>query len=61
MSIIIKPREQVVIENHSYNVKETDIRKNIACVKRQLFFKNNRFDDILKKLERPYNIKVAFI
>jgi len=57
-SLIIKPGEQVVVENDDFRIKETNIEKDIAWVKRQLYFNNDRFEDIIKKLERYYNVKI---
>ena len=57
-SIIIKPGQQVFYKNKEFTVKEVSVPKHIAWKKRELQFKNDRFEDIIKKLERYYDIKI---
>jgi len=57
-NIIIEPGEQVSVEGEVFNVKKTNIEKDIAWNFGELYFENDRFEDIIKKLERHYNIRI---
>ncbi|WP_299766724.1 FecR family protein [uncultured Dokdonia sp.] len=57
-NIIIEPGEQVSVKGEVFNVKETNIEKDIAWNFGKLYFENDRFEDIIKKLERHYNIRI---
>ncbi|AXT18681.1 DUF4974 domain-containing protein [Flavobacteriaceae bacterium AU392] len=60
-SIIIKSGEQIILENKNEEYKiiqEPDLDKHFAWKEGVLFFKNDRFEDIIKKLERYYNIDI---
>ena len=39
-------------------VKKISIEKYTAWKKKQLYFKNDRFEDIIKKLERHFDISI---
>lgn len=57
-SIILKPGEQFVLEKDKFSVKQAIVEKHIAWKKRKLHFSNDRFEDIVKELERYYNLKI---
>jgi len=57
-NIIIKPGEQVVVKNEVFNVRKTNIEKDVAWTFGTLYFENDRFEDIIKKLERHYNLNI---
>ncbi|MBL4642902.1 MAG: FecR family protein, partial [Flavobacteriaceae bacterium] len=57
-SIILKPREQFVLEKDKFNIKPALVEKHIAWKKRKLHFSNDRFEDIIKEMERYYNLKI---
>jgi len=60
-SLIIKPNQRVVLENERFSIyEEVSSEKYIAWRKRQLLFKNDRFEDIVKRLERFYNLSIEF-
>ncbi|GBF20182.1 fec operon regulator FecR [Arenibacter sp. NBRC 103722] len=55
---IISPKQQAVIQNGEFSVQEVDVQKYIAWTKGILYFDNDRFADIVKELERHYNLKI---
>lgn len=57
-SIIISPRQQASIQEEEFTVREVNVQKHIAWTKGQLYFVNDRFGNIVKEMERHYNIKV---
>lgn len=58
-SLIIKPNQRVVLENEKFTIyEEMSSEKYTAWIKRQLFFKNDRFEEIVKKLERFYDVSI---
>lgn len=57
-SKILKPKEKIIAIRDSLLITEVSMNKYIAWKKRQLFFKNDRFEDILKKLERYYDVSI---
>ncbi|MDO5970367.1 FecR domain-containing protein [Flavivirga aquimarina] len=57
-SIIIKPNQEAIIDKQGIKVRETNIEKHIAWVNGVLHFSSDRFDEIIKKLERHYNINI---
>lgn len=56
--IIISPKQQAAIQNEEFTIEEVDVQKHIAWTEGILFFDNDRFVDIVKELERYYNIKI---
>ncbi|MBM1106823.1 DUF4974 domain-containing protein [Aurantibacter crassamenti] len=56
--IIISPSQQALIEKGSLVVQDVDIQKYIAWMDGTLYFVNDRFEDIIKELERNYNVKI---
>ncbi len=57
-NIILKPKEQFVLEKDKFSVKPVLVEKHIAWKKRKLHFSNDRFEDIIKEMERYYNLKI---
>jgi hypothetical protein len=57
-SVILNPKEQFVLENNKFIVKKAIVEKHIAWKKRKLHFSNDQFEDIIKEMERYYNIKI---
>jgi len=57
--IILKPKQQLILQDGTFIVKEVVVKKHIAWKKRQLHFKNDRFEDIIKELERYYDISIT--
>lgn len=57
-SIIIKPSQEAIIDKQGIKVREINIEKHIAWVNGVLHFSSDRFDDIIKKLERHYNVNI---
>ena len=57
-SVVIKPNQQIVIQKEELIIKEVSIDKYVSWKSRKLLFKNDKFEDIVKKLERYYNISI---
>jgi ferric-dicitrate binding protein FerR (iron transport regulator) len=57
-SITLKPKEQFILEKGKFKVKQVVVEKHIAWKKRKLHFSNDKFEDIIKELERHYNLKI---
>ena len=55
---IISPKQQAAIQNGEFSIQEVDVQKYIAWTQGILYFDNDRFSDIMKELERHYNIKI---
>lgn len=56
--IIITSGEQVVLEDEVFSINKVSIEKYIAWKEGYLLFENDKFKDIIKKLERYYNIDI---
>jgi len=54
----IVPNQQIIVENGVFSIKEGNIYKHIAWAEGTLFFEDDRFGDIIKKLERHYNVRI---
>ena len=57
-SIVISPRQQVVIQSNEFSVKEVNVEKHIAWIQGRLYFVNDRFENIVKEMERHYNVVI---
>ena len=57
-SIVIYPRQQVVVQEGEFTVREVNVQKHIAWIEGKLYFVNDRFGDIIKELGRYYNIEI---
>ncbi|MAZ28712.1 MAG: hypothetical protein CL868_16745 [Cytophagaceae bacterium] len=55
----IKPGEQARFRDGILNVKYVDVNKNIAWMKGSLYFDNERFEAISKRLERRFNTDIV--
>lgn len=56
--IVIKPSQKAQLQYDKFLVNNVAVKKYVAWKKRQLQFKNDRFKDIIKELERFYNITI---
>lgn len=56
--VVISPNQQAKMQNGEFTVAEVDVQRFIAWMEGKLFFVNDRFEDIVKVLERNYNIKI---
>ncbi|PHQ61138.1 MAG: hypothetical protein COC08_06100 [Maribacter sp.] len=57
-SFFIKPGQQVITKENGFVIREVNTEKHIAWSNNQLYFSNDRFGDIIKELERHYNIRI---
>jgi transmembrane sensor len=59
-NIIIVPKEQTIFNKSTRKMvtEEVNIEKYIAWVDNRLFFENDPFHEIIKKIERSYNVEV---
>lgn len=55
----IVPGQRAVMENGSIAVEEVRVEKYVAWTRGELYFKNDAFSLILKKLERHFNVTIA--
>lgn len=58
-SVTLKPGEEVIVVEGKFKKQIANVEKKIAWVNEQLYFKNDRFEDIIKKLERYYDIEIT--
>lgn len=56
--IIIKPGERAVFKENTIAVENTEVSKYIAWKDNKLFFVNDRFELIIKELERHFNVQI---
>ncbi|MBC9795124.1 FecR family protein [Sinomicrobium weinanense] len=56
--LLVKPGQRAVFENGSIGVEEVKIEKYTAWTRGQLYFVDDKFDLIIKELERHYNVKI---
>ena len=57
--ILLKPNEIAILDKTDLLYKQkVDIKSHIAWVKGVFMFKNERFEDIFKKLERHYDVSI---
>ncbi|MCL6266727.1 FecR family protein [Flagellimonas myxillae] len=57
-SIEIKPGQRVATKNNNFVVQEVNVEEFIAWTKNRLDFYNERFEDILRKLERHFDVNI---
>ncbi|WP_268223879.1 FecR family protein [Sinomicrobium oceani] len=55
----IMPGQRAVMENGSIAVEEVRVEKYLAWTRGELYFRNDPFALILKKLERHFNVSIA--
>ena len=59
VEILLKPNEIAILDKTDLLYKQkVDIKSHIAWVKGVFMFKNERFEDIFKKLERHYDVSI---
>ena len=56
--IVIAPSQQASVRLGQFSVKEVNVEKHTAWIQGKLYFVNNRFDHIVKEIERHYNIVI---
>lgn len=56
--LLIKPGQQVTAQKDGFVVREVHTEKHIAWSKDKLYFVNDRFGDIIKELERHFDIRI---
>lgn len=57
-SIVIKPKQQILFQKEEFVIKEVSVDEYVAWKSKKLLFKNDKFEDIVKKLERYYDISI---
>jgi len=57
-STLLKPGEKAFVRNHTFEIQKTNIKKDVAWNQGTLLFENDRFENIIKKLERHYNMTI---
>lgn len=57
--IIIKPGKRAVLENGIIEVNKVSVNKYISWKEGKLIFINDRFDVIVKELERHFNVSIT--
>lgn len=58
-SILIAPGQQASYEDGIFAVNEVNVSKHIAWTQGKLYFEDDRFENIVKELERHYNISIT--
>ncbi len=56
--IVLKPGQQAIIQKDSFIVRKVNIEKHVAWSSNKLHFENDRLADIIKELERHYNVSI---
>ncbi|TCC98147.1 FecR family protein [Pedobacter psychroterrae] len=59
--VILKPGQQSVLHKGAFNVKNADTEEAIAWKNGYFIFENDNMDMIMRKLERWYDVEVAYI
>ncbi len=57
-SIVIIPNQQVSYESQQFIVREVNVEKYTAWTEGKLYFVNDRFEVILKEMERHFNVEI---
>lgn len=57
-AVSIKPGQRALFENNNINIAKVNVQKYTAWTEGKLFFVDDRFDLILKKLERHFNVSI---
>ncbi|MBC9795432.1 FecR family protein [Sinomicrobium weinanense] len=58
-SVVIKPGQAAIAEDNGISVKKVEVSKYVAWTRGELLFIDDTFEDILKKLERHYNVSIT--
>ena len=56
--MLIQPGQMVTSHHDGFTVEAVTAENHITWIEGELYFKNDRFEDIIKKLERHYNITI---
>jgi ferric-dicitrate binding protein FerR (iron transport regulator) len=56
--LLLFPGQEVIAKNKMFKVSKSDVEQHISWINGQLSFKNERFENIIKKLERYYNVNI---
>jgi len=56
--IVIKPGQQVIVQKDSFIIRKVNVEKHVAWSSDKLYFENDRLADIIKELERHYNVSI---
>lgn len=57
-NVILSPSQQAVLQQEDITVREVNVEKYIAWTTGELFFVNDRFENIIKELERHFDISI---
>src|SRR5690606_29943130 len=57
-SVKIVPGQRAVFEDGSIDVEQVNVRKYTAWTHGELFFMKDRFELVLKELERHFNVRI---
>ncbi len=57
-SVILKPGQQAIMSKEGFSIQKVNIEKQIAWTEGKLYFVNDRFENIIKELERHYNVNI---
>lgn len=57
-NVYIEPGQRATFNNDNILVDEVNIEKHIAWTRNQLYFVDDRFELIIKKLERHFNVSI---
>jgi len=56
--IVMEPGQEVLVQKDSFIVRKVNIEKHVAWSSDKLHFENDRLADIIKELERHYNVSI---
>lgn len=59
-NLILKPGQQSVLHHGAFNIKNVDTEEAIAWKNGYFVFENDNMDMIMRKLERWYDVEVAY-
>tara|TARA_R110002050_G_scaffold289068_1_gene441469 strand:+ start:25805 stop:26980 length:1176 start_codon:yes stop_codon:yes gene_type:complete len=57
-NVVLPPKHQAVFQEDDIIVQEVNVQKHIAWTTGKLYFVNDCFENIIKELERHFNIKI---
>lgn len=58
-SKVIVPGQRASLKEEVFTVQEVNIKKHIAWTEDKLYFVNDRFENIIKEMERHYNVEIT--
>ncbi|HAZ03246.1 MAG: hypothetical protein A2W90_08650 [Bacteroidetes bacterium GWF2_42_66] len=56
--VILKPSEQLILQGDRLNINPVDVSKYKAWTEGRLIFRGDNMDEVAKRIERWYNVKV---